>query len=225
MKYRFLIIIITLLALYSKINAQDTSKSINGVVVSKYMIEDIQKLTGKPALNLKFYYWQDSFVDAFSYGYYDTVSHGIYFKGINEKLANKIFNMYYHPCIGKGNYIYMTHYNFDSALGAFYDIAIIKAADQYEAIKMVATAGINYDIKTKDIIEKIRKWDAEVGLLISVIDYNRIGGSIQTKPKDLKKLTKEISEFCPDVIDKGYGSLKKMRKDYKERQYFWLWWE
>jgi hypothetical protein len=44
-------------------------------------------------------------------------------------------------------------------------------------------------------------------------------------PPDLKKFTKEIYEFCPDVIDQGYGSMKDMIKSYKEDKYFWMWWD
>lgn len=44
-------------------------------------------------------------------------------------------------------------------------------------------------------------------------------------PNDLTKFTNEVYEFCPDVIDQGYGEMKDMISDYKANKYFWMWWD
>lgn len=211
---------------HEDVSTIDRSKLlVNGITISKSIIDSIQTWTNKTFEPLKFYHWKDSFVDAISYGHYDSTWHGIVIHDINESIAREIFNLQYQKITREGNYLYLTHFHYDKEMESLYDIAIVQAKNQFEVIKRVETRAPNYDISNQKIIDKLKIWDKEVSFKILVVDNNRVEAFMLNKPKDLKKFAQEIYEFCPEVIDTGYGSMETMLKDYKENNYFWLRWD
>ncbi|AIE73383.1 MULTISPECIES: DUF4253 domain-containing protein [unclassified Synechocystis] len=67
------------------------------------------------------------------------------------------------------------------------------------------TNGINYDITTEDLIVKLREWDKQYGIEISEVSFDSLIVRFENLPGDLEALAREIYEFCPDVIDQGFG--------------------
>jgi len=204
---------------------EDTKVSLNGILISKKYVKTIQNKTGRTFEDLKFYQWKDSIIDTTNYGHYDTLSHGIVFNSIDEQLAREIFNSLRKKITAEGNYIFLTYLAFDSLHQPLFDIAIVQAKTQFDVVQRFGTQSLNYDIKTKDIIDKLEKWDKLYHLVIVVVDINRVEANIINDILLMKKLTKEVAEFCPDVIEKTYGNLEAMTEDYYNRKYLWLWWE
>mgnify|MGYP000058812300 CR=1 FL=1 len=235
MQYKIFTLFILSFFTISKVSSQDiedvstidrSKLLVNGITISKSIVDSIQTQTNKKFEPLKFYHWKDSIIDTTNYGHWDSTIHGIYVKRINEGFAREIFDQFYAPVVREGNYIYLTHLDFDSSLKeTYYDIAIVRAENQFEVLKRVETQAPNYDISNQKIIDKLKEWDKEVNFKMVVADEDRFEALMLNKPKDLKKFAQEVYEFCPDVIDQGYGSMKDMLKDYKENNYFWLWWD
>ena len=69
------------------------------------------------------------------------------------------------------------------------------------------TNGINCDITTEDVIAKLTQWDESYGIEISGVEYDRVIVTFSRLPENLEDLATEIYEFCPDVIDQGYGCM------------------
>lgn len=241
MKYKILTLLILIFLGISKVPAQfkqdvstiDYSKlSINGITISKSIIDSIQTQTKKKFELLKFYHWRDSIIDTTNYGYWDTISNGIVIKGLDPDIANYILDKYSELLSSEDNFIYLTnlvikeifliknHYK----TKRFVDFAIIKAKNQYEAIKIVGTESLNYDISNQKIIDKLKYWDSSMGLKIWYMDQNRIESKILNLPKNLKKLAKEIDEFSPDA-KKHYGSLEVMIENCLKQNELLLLWE
>ena len=172
--------------------------SINGIDIQKGILKYLEFQTKRKFEPLKFYEWKDSIIDTTNYGHWDTISHGVFFKNIEGKLAKNI------------------QYK--------YDIAIIKASNQFEAVKRAGANSLNYDITNDEIIEKLKKWDSEFGLKITIIDKNIIQASILNKPQDIIKLANEIDEFSPDA-KKHYGSLEVMIVNCLKQNELLLWWD
>ncbi len=198
---------------------------LNGLTVSKAIVTEIETKTNKVFVPLKFFHWKDSIIDTTNYGHWDSTSHGIIIKDLYENEAKAIFNIYYARSTGEGNYIYLTHLHFDSLNHSFFDIAIVQAKNQLEAVKRVGTSSKNYDVSNEKVLEKLESWNHKINYKIMVIDVNRIEGYLLSNPLSMKKFTEEIYEFCPDVIDKGYGTMDAMIKYYEVNKYFWLWWD
>lgn len=155
----------------------------------------------------------------------DILDDGLIYKFVKDDLANSIFKKYSDEVIKGGNYVFLTNLDFDEFFNSYYDIIIIKGSDPYKLINQIGTNGVNYNIYTNDVIKQLQEWDKIVGFKFDVIDVSRIHAYMSNLPNDMEKFVSEVYEFCPDVIDQGYSSKEEMITDYKENQYFWLWWD
>ena len=203
----------------------DSKTMVNGLYISKTYLNQITRKSNTEYQDLVFYIYKDSIVDTFNYSHLDSFVYGVVYKKVNEKTAWQIFNKFHKMIEAEGNYIYLTHISFDSTKSVCYDLAIIKAEDQFEAVKIVGTNGLNYDISNEKVIEKLKIWHKEAKLIITVIDYNRVEAYMKRKPKNLENFTSEIIEFCPAIIGTGYSNQSEMISAYKEKEYFWIWWD
>ncbi|WP_017296120.1 DUF4253 domain-containing protein [Geminocystis herdmanii] len=79
-----------------------------------------------------------------------------------------------------------------------------------ELIKQYQTNGINYDVTTEDIIKKLEDWHHRFGITISDVSYDQVTVSFQVLPDNLQEMAIEIYEFCPDIIDQGFGCMDDM---------------
>lgn len=104
-------------------------------------------------------------------------------------------------------------------------ICILKSTDKYDILRALKTNGINYDIDTDSLIEKLTKWEKEYGIEIEGADGDWVDIKFNKLPIDTKKFTKEIYEFCPDSVDQGVGSLKELENYLKEHKGVFLWWD
>ncbi len=201
------------------------SKKINGVCIQDHLLRELQKTIGKDYIEfntVKNIYTSD---EAGFPETVETIGNGFYFPNIPEIKARMIFDKYYDKIKKKGNYIFLKGLDFDDDWNSYYDITIVKAEDQYEVLRIMNTAGLNYHITNEMVIEQIKKWDKEVKLKVIVAESDRVEAYINKLPDDLRVFTGEIYEFCPDVIKQGYEDIEDMIKDYKKSNYFWLWWD
>jgi hypothetical protein len=77
--------------------------------------------------------------------------------------------------------------------------------DKYDQLRDLGTNGVNYDIDTQEIIRRLKEWDEKFGVTLSEIGADRVTVSFTDLPDDLGELANEIYEFCPDVVDQGFG--------------------
>jgi ankyrin repeat protein len=69
------------------------------------------------------------------------------------------------------------------------------------------TNGIDFGFDTDDIAEKLGQWDSKYGIDISEVEHDGFIAKFNLLPDDLIKFSKEVYEFCPDIIDQGYGCM------------------
>jgi len=81
-----------------------------------------------------------------------------------------------------------------------------KYAELYEK----NTNGINCGLTTDDVVKKLEQWDARYTIEISEIDNDRLNVKFFELPDDLAALAREIYDFCPDVIEQGFGVMDEM---------------
>jgi hypothetical protein len=81
---------------------------------------------------------------------------------------------------------------------------------KFALVKEKGTNGINYDVTTDDVIEKLQQWDSHYGIEISEVEHNRLVVTFQSLPENLEALAQDIYEFCPDVIEQGFGCMDDM---------------
>lgn len=75
------------------------------------------------------------------------------------------------------------------------------------------TNGINCDIDTEDIVKKLMDWDQRYGICFENVTHDGLLVHFKSLPGDadaLHALGEEIYDFCPDVIDQGFGCMDDM---------------
>lgn len=82
--------------------------------------------------------------------------------------------------------------------------------NKFDIITEQGTNGINCDITTKDIVEKLKKWDSLYGVTIDAVAHDRFELRLNSLPSDMESFAKEVYAFCPDIVDQGFGCLDEM---------------
>ena len=72
------------------------------------------------------------------------------------------------------------------------------------------TNGINCDLDTDDIVQRLEQWDELCSIEISDVEPDGLVVRFATLPDDLSTFAKEIYEFCPDIIDQHFGCMDDM---------------
>lgn len=104
-------------------------------------------------------------------------------------------------------------------------ICFLKSNDKFDVLRALGTNGINYDIDTDQLVERLTLWDNDYGIEIEGADNDWVDITFSKLPKDLKKLTEEIYEFCPDSVDQGVGSMEELENYITENNGVFLWWD
>lgn len=121
----------------------------------------------------------------------------------------------------QGKYIFIA-----SITSNGYVVGITSAtSDPYALMELAETNGLNYDIETKHIIEKYRKWDSEFGIIPIAIGFDFCECKIRDTHIDYKKLAAEVYELCPDVVDQGTETVEALEDEIKRTGMIYLWWD
>ncbi|HEX6428691.1 MAG TPA: DUF4253 domain-containing protein [Niastella sp.] len=139
----------------------------------------------------------------------------------SEVNARKIVIEHRAKFIKEGKYIFISELAHNG-----YKVALIgTTSDPYKVMEYAYTNGMNYNIETKDIIEKYKKWDKEFGINPIAIGFDFCECEIINKDIDYKKLADEVYEFCHDVVDQGTGSVELLEEEMKRTGTIFLWWD
>lgn len=138
-----------------------------------------------------------------------------------EKNARSIIDKYYKQFVREGKYIFISGFS-----GNGYKVGLIgTTSDPYTIMKYAGTNGANYDIDTEDIIEKYQQWQKQFGIKIIGIGPDFCECEIINKDIDYKKLSAEVYEFCPDVVDQGTETVELLESEMKKTGTIFLWWD
>jgi len=138
-----------------------------------------------------------------------------------EKNVRKILKEHQDRLINEGKYIFISEFSANE-----YNIGLIgNTSDPYKIIEYVGTNGANYDIETKEIIERCRQWDQEFGIRLTGIGLDYCECEIKNKNIDYKKLAMEVYKFCPDVVEQGTETIERLENEMKETGRIFLWWD
>ncbi|WP_462428027.1 DUF4253 domain-containing protein, partial [Fusobacterium varium] len=131
----------------------------------------------------------------------DKYYNGIYFEKYNDnyiKIKEKL---------EKNNYrVFLFETNYPEK-----HVAIIKGRDKFDILKYRRTDGINYGLGTEDIIDKISEWDKKYEIDIIGCSRDWVLIKLNKLPQNLDEFSKEVYEFCPDIVDQGVGSLENLK--------------
>ena len=122
----------------------------------------------------------------------------------------------------KGYIIYVSEGNFGYSPD---EVTVLKTDDMFDVLRFEGTNGINYDIFTEDVIEKLKGWHDQFGLDIFAASFDLVEARYIRMPPDLKAHVDETYAFCPDVVDQGTGSVEALLEEVKKSKQLYLWWD
>jgi hypothetical protein len=105
------------------------------------------------------------------------------------------------------------------------ELVVAPGATQFDIIRTARTDAVNYGIETEAIVRQLERWDAEVGIDITLANADTVVFSLRTLPKDVEAFAKDVYAFCPDIVDQGVGSLDALVKEIRAHQHLLLWWD
>ena len=115
--------------------------------------------------------------------------------------------------------------NLESKNSKDFEIVVAEGKNQFDIVKVAATNAVNYEKSTDQIISKLKKWDSEYGIDIWQAETDTIQLSLKKQPKDIKKFSQEVYEFCPDIVDQGVGSVEALELEIVKSKAIYLWWD
>lgn len=87
----------------------------------------------------------------------------------------------------------------------------------FEKIWKLGTSGINYDVETEDIIQRLMDWSHRFEFEVMEVDHATVALSLKSLPDQLTEFCQEVYEFCPDTIEQGYDCLPEMLEMAEEQ--------
>lgn len=206
----------------TKIDPAPTLLDTANIQISAAILKDLSTLVGKNAQAFKKeVYSYDKAGNESKY----ILDSGLIFPFVKEQIAHDAFEKMFAEIALEDNYLFLTNLSFDDDYNTYYDMIIAPEAKPFKWVKKIGTHGINYDLYNDDIIKQLKQWDEEAGLIIDVIDGDRVHAYLKEIPGSVDSFTQAVFEFCPDVIHQGYGDMDAMKADYSANQYLWLWWD
>jgi ankyrin repeat protein len=106
-------------------------------------------------------------------------------------------------------------------------LGILPTTDPLEVIAAIGTGGPNYDIFTSDIVAELKELYDIATFKVSQVCYDRICLEF-VKPLPKAKVAKwatRLYKLCPDLVDQGFLSLKKLRDHLSKETQLFLWWD
>jgi len=138
-----------------------------------------------------------------------------------EKNARKILKEYQDKFISEGKYIFICEHSDNE-----YHVGLVgTTSDPYKIMEFAETNGVNYEIATKDIIAKCKQWNKEFGIRLLSIGFDFCECEIENKDIDYKKLSNEVYQFCPDVVEQGTETVELLEREIKRTGRIFLWWD
>jgi Domain of unknown function (DUF4253) len=104
-------------------------------------------------------------------------------------------------------------------------ICIIKGNDELDILRYRKTNGANYNLESKDVIQKISEWQTKYGVAILGCSQDYVDIRFETLPQNMDDFTNEVYKFCPDSVDQGVGDVKSLKEYIISQKGIWLWWD
>lgn len=104
-------------------------------------------------------------------------------------------------------------------------IAVVRARDPYDVLRLLGTNGWNYGIGPWAVADWLKTWDGRVGLTVIGAGFDWTEARITRPPADMLPFARAVYQFCPDVVDQGTGSVEELAKEMKKSGTVYLWWD
>jgi Domain of unknown function (DUF4253) len=104
-------------------------------------------------------------------------------------------------------------------------LGILKGQDEFDIIRFRKTNGVNFELQTKDIVDKLQVWKQKNDFFIMGVGLDWIMAGLYELPDDVDAFANELYDFAPDVVDQSEGEISDLAGQIKDAEGFFLWWD
>jgi hypothetical protein len=103
-------------------------------------------------------------------------------------------------------------------------VSVLRGMDQFQIPLTLGTGGRNYGIGPRDVVERLKEWDAEYGLTINGAGDDWLEAEFDRQPEDMLAFAHEVWEFCPDVVERDPTTAEAAAEEMARQNAVYLWW-
>lgn len=108
------------------------------------------------------------------------------------------------------------------------NVALVKCTDRYDILRIMETAGLNYDVSTEDVIRFLEKWEVKIPFFwICLCDRDVLVIELDVTNSHLAQMVKEAVGICPDMTggDDSHEAFEKLLATVRESGDLYFWWD
>jgi hypothetical protein len=87
-------------------------------------------------------------------------------------------------------------------------IGIIRSGDQFDIVRVQKTKPSRKKYSTEDIVNRLIDWNKDFKFEITRAGEFWIDANFITKPADMNKFARELTKFCPEILNDGTGKIE-----------------
>lgn len=150
----------------------------------------------------------------------EPVNGGVSFN-VPENRLERILRKAHTDYLSRGFYLFRYDQNF--GIGNNPDrVGLLPTTDKYAVMAAMDTNGDNYEIGTAGVIAWMKDLEHEQPYVLTGIGFDYMEGYFIDPVKDPQDLARRMYQFCPDIVDQGVGSVRKLVSELgKGDIYFW----
>jgi hypothetical protein len=99
------------------------------------------------------------------------------------------------------------------------EILVFKGKEHLDIIRIYQSNGWNYNVSSRDIINKLKKWQEICKFKFIFVDNSGFSIVFTELPEDIAGFAKEVDEFCPNI--QNYQAVIKEIKKSKSLYLSW----
>ena len=141
---------------------------------------------------------------------------------VPEEKVEPMLSTYHRDFLHRGCYLFRSIHG----MGARPDrLFLLPTADKFRVVEAMHTNGGDSDLTTADVICWLRDLEHEQPFELIGIGSNYLEGRFISTIKNPRDLAKRISDFCPDIVDQGTGSMEELARELKRSHRLFFWWD
>lgn len=119
---------------------------------------------------------------------------------------------------------YLVFRSYDAFVSNPNQVSILKTPDQFEALRIMGTAGYFHAIKVQDVINFSRSLHKRFPFRITLAQINTFEAVITGADIDWEALAAEIFKINPGVFDGTPNQIKNRAEEMKKENLLFMWW-
>ena len=123
--------------------------------------------------------------------------------------------------LARGFYLFRHDQSFGIA-GRPDKVGLLPTTNKFDVMALMDTNGDNYEIGTAGVIAWMQELERDQPYVLTGIGFDHMEGFFTTPVTNPDELAKRMYQFCPDIVDQGVGTVKKLAGELRNgRLYFW----